>query len=253
MANLQDLQKDAEEIRNFISTSERPRVREVLQRELLTVEQEIALLIHDKASHSEEKPVEATPKTTEKKQHKPPSYTKAITSYGWDQSAQFVKIYITLPGVEALEKEKIVSKFTKNSVDVVVHELDGKNHQLKILKLCHGIVVEESYAKVKTGSLVVMLKKEKAKETWSDVVPKAKELPSLKNGADDTNKDPQGAIMDMMKKMYDEGDDDMKRTINKAWDDSMNKVGSGDGLGGGLGMAGMGGMGGWGMGGMGGL
>jgi hypothetical protein len=33
-------------------------------------------------------------------------------------------------------------------------------------------------------------------------------------GAD--GKDPQAGLMDMMKKMYDEGDDDMKRTINEA-------------------------------------
>ncbi len=28
---------------------------------------------------------------------------------------------------------------------------------------------------------------------------------------------PQGAMMDMMKKLYDEGDDDMKRMMTKAW------------------------------------
>jgi calcyclin binding protein len=35
-------------------------------------------------------------------------------------------------------------------------------------------------------------------------------------------------MMDLMKKMYDEGDDEMKRTINKAWSESRNKTGGGD-------------------------
>ncbi|KXJ17331.1 calcyclin-binding protein [Exaiptasia diaphana] len=230
MASLDDLQKDAEEIRQFISTSQRPRVKEVLQRELLTVEQEISLQIHQNATHPEGKEEEAKQPAAEAKVTKVPLYTKSISSYGWDQSDKFVKIYITLPGVESLPKEKITSKFTKNSVEVVAHELDGKNHQLKIMKLCHNIVVGESYTKVKTGNLVVMMKKEKIKQTWEDVVVKAKDTSPLKSGADDPDKDPQKAIMDMMKKMYDEGDDDMKKTINKAWSESMNKVGTGEGL-----------------------
>lgn len=64
--------------------------------------------------------------------------------------------------------------------------------------------------------------------------------------------------MKMMKKMYDEGDDNMKRTIAEAWTKSREGKGPdmGDmgGLGGMGGMGGMGGLGGMGgMGGMGGL
>lgn len=39
--------------------------------------------------------------------------------------------------------------------------------------------------------------------------------------------DPSAGIMDLMKKMYDEGDDDMKRTIAKAWTESRDKKGAG--------------------------
>ena len=37
--------------------------------------------------------------------------------------------------------------------------------------------------------------------------------------------DPQANIMNMMKNMYDEGDDEMKRTIAKAWTESRDKKG----------------------------
>lgn len=39
----------------------------------------------------------------------------------------------------------------------------------------------------------------------------------------DAGKDPNEGIMDMMRKMYNEGDDEMKRTIAKAWTESQEK------------------------------
>ena len=44
------------------------------------------------------------------------------------------------------------------------------------------------------------------------------------------SQDPNQGLMDMMKKMYDEGDDEMKRTINKAWSESRSKEGGGGGM-----------------------
>ena len=41
-------------------------------------------------------------------------------------------------------------------------------------------------------------------------------------------KDPQAGIMNMMKKMYEEGDDKMKRTIAEAWSKSQDKKGGAD-------------------------
>lgn len=231
MTSLEDHKLDADELRSLILMSKRPRVKEVLQRELLNVQQEMALIKHDETSHQahqEEKPGESEA-TGEPKKSKPSCYTTSITSYAWDQSDKFVKIYITLPGVENLAKEKITSKFTRNSMDVIVYDLDGKNHQLKIIRLLHGIVVEGSYVKVKSGSILIMMKKEKEKEKWEDVCRKgtAKSSRDIASGSDDKEKDPQASIMEMMKKMYDEGDDEMKRTLNKAWMESREKATTG--------------------------
>ena len=41
------------------------------------------------------------------------------------------------------------------------------------------------------------------------------------------DEDPSAGIMNLMKKMYDDGDDDMKRTIAKAWTESQDKKASG--------------------------
>ena len=39
--------------------------------------------------------------------------------------------------------------------------------------------------------------------------------------------DPSAGIMNLMKKMYDEGDDDMKRMIKKTWYESQQNKGAG--------------------------
>ena len=44
---------------------------------------------------------------------------------------------------------------------------------------------------------------------------------------DKDDKDPSLSIMKMMKQMYDDGDDEMKRTIAKAWTESREKQASG--------------------------
>ena len=51
----------------------------------------------------------------------------------------------------------------------------------------------------------------------------------MKPSAPDKGEDPGAGIMQMMQKMYDEGDDDMKRTIKKAWHESQEKKMKGDG------------------------
>ena len=43
----------------------------------------------------------------------------------------------------------------------------------------------------------------------------------------DKDKDPSESLMDLMKKMYDEGDDEMTRTIAKAWTGSREKQAAG--------------------------
>jgi len=39
----------------------------------------------------------------------------------------------------------------------------------------------------------------------------------------DKDEDPGDSMMKLMKRMYDEGDDEMKRTIAKAWTESREK------------------------------
>lgn len=46
----------------------------------------------------------------------------------------------------------------------------------------------------------------------------------------DDSADPSDGLMNMLKKIYSEGDDEMKRTINKAWSESQEKKIRGEGM-----------------------
>ncbi|KAK5971600.1 putative calcyclin-binding protein cacybp [Trichostrongylus colubriformis] len=91
------------------------------------------------------------------------------------------------------------------------------------------IVPEGSQIKQKTDMLLVMMKKKNEGKKWEQLTKleyeqKQKRVPKF----DDKDDDPQASLMNMMKQMYDEGDDEMKRTIRKAWHEGQNKKNSVD-------------------------
>lgn len=87
------------------------------------------------------------------------------------------------------------------------------------------IVPEQSQVKQKADMLLVMMKKKTEGKKWEQLTKleydeKQKRKPNFDKTMDD---DPQASLMNMMKQMYEEGDDEMKRTIRKAWHEGQNK------------------------------
>ncbi|XP_070532160.1 calcyclin-binding protein-like [Ptychodera flava] len=230
---LNELKLDCEEVKKLQSVATRQKIKDLLIIEQRRLETEIGKrteLAQKQAENTNGDAVTesegavggqpASPVT--KTETKPQVYTVKITNYGWDQSDKFVKFYITLNGIQQLPKENCVIKFGEKSLHVLVNNLQGKNHELIINNLLKPIIVEDSHFKVKTDMLVVLLKK-KDKETWAYVTQKEMKAKEAKKPNLDKNKDPSAGIMDLMKNMYEEGDDEMKRTIAKAWTESRNK------------------------------
>merc|ERR1712228_249080 len=86
--------------------------------------------------------------------------------------------------------------------------------------------IEKSYYKAKSNMVVIFLKKDDFGVKWSHLKKVDKETadkPKFTPKTDDNNADPSAGLMNMMKQMYEEGDDDMKRTIAKAWTESSSK------------------------------
>jgi len=211
MSSNTDLQLDLQELEKLEAIVERPRWKQLLLLEKVKIQNEIQA--NDKAKVKGDSPVIKKVTTP----------TVKITSYAWDQSDKFVKIYLSdLKGVQDLASTDIIVTSSQQMHTLTVKNLNGKNYVFTVPKLLYD-VTSVTY-KVKSDLILLLLKKENA-TNWEYLTEKEKIKKDEKSKIPDIDKnaDPSASIMNMMKKMYDEGDDEMKRTIAKAWTESRNK------------------------------
>ena len=141
-----------------------------------------------------------------------------IETFSWDQGeygSQTLSIFVDLPGVGAI-KDDVEFSCTKSTFDLKITGLEGKNYRLVKENLDKDIVVKESKILVKKDKVVIKLRKVKGEysyENWSSLTSKKK-----RDSASEAEKksNPMGGIMDMMKDMYDDGDENMKKIIGEA-------------------------------------
>jgi len=160
--------------------------------------------------------------------------TTKITTYAWDQSEKFLKLYVTVPGAAPGQESNIRYDVQAKSVDFYANDIAGKNYYFTVKGLLLPVTSDGSTFKVKKNEILLMLKKKDAGKTWPSVTElefqdKEKNKPKMDDKMDD---DPNAGLMKLMKQMYETGDDDMKRNINKAWSDAQDKKkdGLGDGM-----------------------
>ena len=128
-------------------------------------------------------------------------------------NAPFVTIYADLPGVGSIDRSQIECNFTADSFDLIVNDLRGKSYRLVKDNLEKEIDPQKSKIVVKADKILVKLAKVKqgdygGYDYWSQLTAKKKKTASK-------NADPQSSIMDLMKDMYEDGDDNMKKIIGE--------------------------------------
>ncbi|XP_054976169.1 calcyclin-binding protein [Sorex araneus] len=223
---VEELQKDLEEVKALLGKTSRKRVRDALTAEKSKLETEIKNKTQLQAQkktdvvNSEKPAALVAPVTT--------GYTVKISNYGWDQSDKFVKIYITLAGVHQVPPESVQVRFTDRSFDLLVKNLNGKNHSMVVNNLLKPISMEGSSKKVKTDTILILCRKKAENTRWEYLTQVEKDCKEKEKPSYDTETDPSEGLMNVLKKIYEDGDDDMKRTINKAWVESREKQAKGD-------------------------
>jgi calcyclin binding protein len=240
---------DAEEIEKAAGTVKRPTAKMQLESLAKKVRKEAAALMRVEKSHAaaavtemdtstgkkpEEpktstspepvSPAPALPNTTAAKPLPSPSTASSVKYTTVDRfsfdpgeyNTKFVSLYIPLPGVGDLDREHIQCDFAKDSFDLVVSSLKGKSYRLVQTNLEKDIDMEKSKYIVKPDKIIVKLAKQKSEygsyDHWSKLSdPKKKDK---KKGT--SNKDnPMSSINELMKDMYDSGDDKMKKMIGE--------------------------------------
>lgn len=212
---------DIEELNSLLEQARRQRTKDVLTLEIRRLQTELARLLEENKG--------AGKPTTPLLNGPQKCYEVKLNNYGWDQTLTTVKIYITLKDVHQLPKDAIICNFTDKSLDLRVLGLDNKNYNLTINNLCAEIDTEKSSFKVKTDMIVMLLAKKVAKD-WSHITLVEKRIKDAKSSSVPElgeDSDPGASLMNLMKKMYQDGDDEMKKTIAKAWTESQEKQRSG--------------------------
>jgi len=157
-------------------------------------------------------------------QHAPTHSAEWITpSYGWEQgeyNTPWVNVMVSIEGVGAV-KDTVACDFGQDSFDLRVVGAQGKNYRLVMEALEKDIVPDESKIVVKKNRVTVKLKKIKGEysyDHWNDLKKKGGRVAKEK----EKSRDPTAGIMDLMKDLYDNGDDNMRRIIGESMMKSRN-------------------------------
>lgn len=158
-------------------------------------------------------------------------------------NSPIVTVYLPLPGIGQHDPTKISCNFTSSSFDIIVSDHQNKSYRLLNNNLEKDIDVSQSKYVVKSNKIIVKLGKIKGEygsyDTWTQLTSK-KDKKTREGSKDSSN--PAAGIMDLMKDMYDEGDENMKKMIGETmYKQRMGQLNNKDDMLGGAG--GFGGMG----------
>lgn len=193
--------------------------------------------------------------------NEPKRFEFELKNYAWDQSDKFVKLFITLDGVQNATDDNVNVVFADRSIALQITGADDKDYKFEVQNLLDTIDVDKSYRKVKSNAVVIYAKKSTeseykfvfvsiyfvcgfsyelclhtmiAEKTWSHLTSTEKRLADVKDSSfgdmDDADKsDPTAGLMNIMRKMYETGDPETKKMIAKAWTEGQEKQMSGGG------------------------
>ena len=151
--------------------------------------------------------------------HVSTSKYQAFPTYFFDAGAYnspTVSVYVPLEGIGQHDRSKISCTFTPSSFDLVVTDFEGKSYRLLNDNLEKDIQPEKSKYILKPNKIIIKLGKVKGEysyDHWSQLT--AKKAKKKDVDGKRAKEDPAAGIMDLMRDMYEEGDDNMKRMIGE--------------------------------------
>ncbi|KAL7673570.1 hypothetical protein ACOME3_008424 [Neoechinorhynchus agilis] len=219
---LSSLEADLAELNALSTRASRCSVKQLMSSLILQVESQIGFLKQSTQSA-------CSKRSTTSSSTSNTCFNKIIKVYGWDQTNDRIRLLVTsgITGVSSLAgTDQVKCDFNERGFKLVIERLSGANHVLEIRNLLHRIKCDDSNVKVLKGDVVQISMAKSESKKWeylTEADKQSSERRKPKFDPVDEKQDPQEGLMKMMKKMYEEGDDEMKRTIAKAWTESREK------------------------------
>lgn len=141
------------ELEKLLESAGRINIKSFLQREIDRLKREITTA-ENKQKAQEKLKTESAPTVSKR-------FVSELTNYAWDQSDKFVKLFVTLDGVEKIENpdSNVMVEFTENSMNLKIYNFTDRDYKFVVNNLLEKIVVEKSYRKVKSDMIAIYLKK----------------------------------------------------------------------------------------------
>lgn len=222
---------DVGELRRLLDLAHRPAVRAILSEAIAArvsqIDSEHVAPTPVHVSSVQQQPKPQLPATPDAAASAPAAATAPVTyvpleSYGFASEGDFVEVIcLDLPGVGSLPKDAVVATFEPRSFDLRILGLSGRNYRLRVPNLEKDIRPSESRCIVGKNRVTLKLKKKESWDWWTQLAAKKPSAATEPGKADD----PMGGVMDIMKDMYNSGDDATKKMIAEAWQKSRTPGG----------------------------
>jgi len=148
-----------------------------------------------------------------------------VKSYAWEENKTKLKFRISgIPDLAATDTGKVDVTIHAHKVKIVISQ-KGLDHTLMAEDL-HGELdtTKKAILKIKPNSYVLVTLTKATEGVWETLTQTdAKKLKEREardkamGGGGDSGGGQKNALMNMMQKMYDDGDDSTKRMINESW------------------------------------
>ena len=168
------LTEQAKELQRLVGLAQRETSRQILQAELARVTEALAsATTSDPPPAPRPAPAPApTPIRLSSAPTTAPIEYSSISNYAWDHSSKFVKVYLTIPGLEKIADAQIEAVFGERSLVLSIAGVSTPpvNRRLNVPTLCHAVRDELcSWVRKPPDMLLVKLRKASDGEEWASL------------------------------------------------------------------------------------
>ena len=168
------LRAQAKELERLIGLAQRETSRQLLQAELARVTEALASATTSDpppAPRPAPAPTPAPMRLSTAPTTAPIEYS-SISSYAWDHSNKFVKVYLTIPGLEKIPDAQIEAVFGERSLVLSVAGVSTPpvNRRLSVPTLCHAVREDLcSWVRKPSDMLLIKLRKASDGQEWASL------------------------------------------------------------------------------------
>lgn len=159
----------------------------------------------------------------EKVESSGPSFV-SISKYAFDQSKKFVKVYVTIPGIEKVPDEGITFDVTSSSMRFEVRGLPVPPPNLRLLvATLHSPVdaAQSSWTRKADSMVLLKLRKESEGDEWGSLDDSA--IKKAKKKESDLENNKGKSTQELLAKMYADADEEGKASLAAAWETGRAK------------------------------